>query len=117
MKNLLVAIACFVVLGLVAVDVSAGQNGKGKGKKSNASQKKGQKGQGAQQDSGQLAALMIQRFDRNGDRALNVQELSQAITAMREQRRNGQGKGGAGNRGKGGKGKGKGGKGKGKQPE
>ena len=58
-----------------------------------------------------LAARMIQEFDKDGDKALNQEELTAAIRASHE--RAGQGKvgGAGGGKGKGGGGKGKGGRG------
>ncbi len=34
----------------------------------------------------QLAALLIQKFDQNGDQSLNAQELAQALVALHEMR-------------------------------
>lgn len=122
MRNLIVGVVCFLAIGAMTVNLAAAQKGQGKGK-AQASQKKGQKGKGAQgqgngMNASTIAARMIQRFDKNGDKALNVQELAAALQNMRDQRRSGQagpGKGGPGkSKGKGGPGKGKGGPGKGK---
>lgn len=87
--------------------------------------KGGKGGKGGPPDPAQFAARLIEKFDKSGDGALNQQELTAALTAMREMRANGgrpgqggpgQGKGGFGKgQGKGGfgKGEGKGGFGKG----
>ena len=42
-------------------------------------------GEGGQFNMATIAAQLIQRFDRNGDRSLNLQELSAALTALRQQ--------------------------------
>lgn len=52
------------------------------------------KGAGGPPSVGMMASKMIQQFDRNGDQALNAQELAAALTAMRENR--GEGKKGPG---------------------
>ena len=78
----------------------AGKGGKGKG---------GAGGPAADPET--LAARMIQEFDKDGDKALNQQELTAAIRASHE--RAGQGKGGGAGGGKGKGGGAGGGKGKG----
>lgn len=57
-----------------------------------------------------IAKRLIEQFDKDGDGALNVAELTKALEALRSR---GRGPGGPGGPGKG-KGKGKGGPGKGK---
>jgi len=127
MRHLVFAVASFVALAGLAVSTpsaQADQKGKKPGQGQGQKGKMGQKGQQAQRgqrpNTGAIAAKMIEKFDRNGDRALNAKELTAALTAMREQRGNrggpgqGAGKGGAGRGGKGAAGRGgKGGAGKG----
>lgn len=134
MRNLVLAVLCSAAVGMMAVKLDAAPAQKVQKKPGSAQKKgfgkgqggqKGQKGQrGQRMDPARIAARMIQQFDRNGDKALNVQELSAALKAMREQRGqrgSGAGKGGPGagkgkgGPGKGGFGKGKGGKAKGGQ--
>ncbi len=131
MRNLMIGLLCAATVGFMTVSLSASQTEQDS--KPAAAQKKGKdgqkKGQGANRrsrDPQQMAARMIQQFDKNGDKALNAQELAAALTAMRAQRgpdgRPGAGKGRPGKggdakgKGKGrpGDGKGKGGDGKGK---
>ncbi len=89
----------------LAAEPQEEEEGRGKGKGKGG---KG-KGQGRGGDPAQMAARMIEMFDKDGDDALNVKELTEALTAMMERRGAGKGKG------KGGEGRGKGkGKGKGK---
>jgi hypothetical protein len=79
----------------------AGKGGKGKG---------GAGGPAADPET--LAARMIQEFDKDGDKALNQQELTAAIRASHERAGQGKGGGAGGAKGKGGGaggGKGKGG--------
>ncbi len=104
-----------VALAVFASDVYSFPGGKGKGKSA-----QGQGGQGGPPSPAAMAARMIQKFDRDGDKALNEQELTAAFTAMRQMRAHG-GKPGQGG-GKGnfggkaaGKGKGKGAGGKSKK--
>ena len=119
-----------VALGEPQQGGGKGKGGKGKGGAGGAKGKgkggagKGDMGQGGGRmpEPYEMAARMITQFDKDGDKALNAEELTAALTAMRE-RMTGRGKGiasgdaGAG-KGKGGAGKGKGadgaGKGKGK---
>ena len=124
MRHLVFAVASFVALAGLAVSTPSAQADQ-KGKKPGQGQKgKGQKGQmGQRPNPAAIAVKMIEKFDRNGDRALNAKELTAALTAMREQRGNrgggpgqGAGKGGAGRGGKGGAGKGPGRSGKGRRP-
>ncbi|MFK7819650.1 MAG: hypothetical protein AB8G99_13105 [Planctomycetaceae bacterium] len=122
MRNLIIALTCSLALGTVSVNLSnAAQKGKNQAQQSQKKQKKGGKGKSGQgKNPSTVAARMIQQHDRNGDKALNLQELTAALTEMQERRsqsrgsdKGGKGKGGA--KGKGGKGKGgkgKGGKGK-----
>ena len=109
-----------VALGDEKQGAGKGKGGKGKG--GIGGQGKGGPGQGGP-DPQRMAAQMIARFDEDGDKALNEQELAAALTEMANRRNNlqgGQGKGAQGAKGKGnggGQGKGKGGgqgKGKGK---
>ena len=76
----------------------AGKGGKGKG---------GAGGPAADPET--LAARMIQEFDKDGDKALNQEELTAAIRASHERAGQGKGGGAGGAKGKGGGGKGKGG--------
>jgi hypothetical protein len=81
----------------------AGKGGKGKG---------GAGGPAADPEA--LAARMIQEFDKDGDKALNQEELTAAIRASHERAGQGKGGGAGGGKGKGGGaggGKGKGGRG------
>lgn len=121
MRNLVFAVASLVALSGLALSTPTAQ-AEQKGNKPGQGQKgqKGQNGQKAQGKRGQaqrpepaaIAAKMIQNFDRNGDKALNAQELAAALTSMRDQRGN---RGaGPGQSGRGGKGMGKGGQGKGR---
>ncbi len=115
MRNLIIALVCSLTLGTVSVALSSPAQ-KGKGNKAQQGQKKnGQKGKGGQgrMDPSAMAARMIQQFDKNGDKSLNVRELTTALTTMRE-RRGQAGKGGMGKGKGGGPAKGKAGQGKGK---
>ncbi len=77
--------------------LAQGGAGRGKGKGG------GAKGQGGRPDPAQMAAMLLKQHDRDGDGALNLQELTAALQAMRERRSGGRkGKGGQG--GAGGKG-------------
>lgn len=129
MRNLIVGIICFAGIGAMTVNLAIAQSGKQGTSQKKSGGKNGQKGKGGQgkQDAGQMATRMIKDYDRNGDKSLNVQELTIALQKMREERssrqqdgsggkgRGGAGKGGKGGPGKGGRGgKGKGGRGKGK---
>lgn len=113
-----------VALGDEEADGAKGKGGKGKGGKGQdgkgdaGGQGKGTRGR---MDPKKMAADMLAKYDKDGDKALNEQELVAALTAMFQGRgsRNGaegQGKGGTQGKGQaGGKGKGEGGKGKGDQ--
>tara|TARA_B100001939_G_scaffold146845_1_gene127266 strand:- start:197 stop:706 length:510 start_codon:yes stop_codon:yes gene_type:complete len=90
-----------------------GFGGKGKGKGGQGGQQgkggfggKGG-GPGGQMDPKRLAAMFIQRYDKDGDKALNAQELEAALTGMMQRMRGG--RGGQGGPGRGGFGQGKGG--------
>lgn len=94
-----------------------GQGGGGKGKGGFGGQGGGGKGKGGPPEPAQVAAMMIQQHDTNGDGALNQQELTAALQALRERMRS-RSKGKGGQSGFGGKGSsssqgGFGGKGKG----
>lgn len=94
-----------------------GKGGGGKGKGGGGKGKGNGQGQGGangnNRDAAEMAKRMIAQFDKDGDRALNVQELALALTAMRQRRGNmGEGKGSQAGQNGAGKGKGKG-KGKG----
>ena len=81
-----------------------GQNGAGKGK---GGKGKGG-GKGGMRDPAKMAAMLIKKFDKDGDNALNRTELTAALTEMAKHRGGGgKGKGGGRGKGKGG-GKGKG---------
>lgn len=90
-----------------AVPAAKGKGGKGKGGRG-----------GPVEDTETIAARMIREFDKDGDSALNQEELAEAIKAAHERARQAHGKGGgkgggaAGGKGKGG-GTAGGGKGKG----
>ena len=87
-----------------------GGKGKGDGKG---------KGKGGRPDPRQMATAFLREYDKDGDKALNLEELTAALEGMmqRMQRRQQFGKGKGGFEGKG-KGKGGfGGKGKGKGDE
>ncbi len=113
--------AALPVMSSIALAEGAGQ-GKGKGGKGKAgaggkgkggAAGKGKGGEGTSRpDPAQLAARLLSNFDKDGDKALNLQELTAALQSMSERRENGgAGKGGAAGKGKGGaagKGKGKG---------
>lgn len=91
----------------------AGGKGAAGGKGKGAAGGKG-KGAGGGPDPARMAAMMIQRFDKDGDKALNEKELVEALTEMAKMRAAGKGKGGQGKGAPGAQGKGKGaGKGKG----
>ena len=95
----LVAVPAMSTYALGADAVApAGKGGKGKG---------GAGGPAADPET--LAARMIQEFDKDGDKALNQQELTAAIRASHERAGQGKGGGAGGGKGKGGGGKGKGG--------
>lgn len=86
-----------------------GKGGKGKGADGQGKGKGGQgKGAGGGRNPQQMAAQMISKFDKDGDKALNEQELVAALTAMAQQRAERAGGQGKGGQGKGGQGKGKG---------
>lgn len=94
-----------------------GPTGKGKGEAGGQG-----KGTGGRMDPKRMAAQMLAKYDKDGDKALNEEELVAALTALAAQRgagrggQSGKGKGGAGRGGSQGKGKGGvGGKGKGNQ--
>ena len=70
---------------------AGGKGGKGKG------------GKGDRPDPAEMAKMMIKKFDKNGDNALDADELTAALKELMS-RRGGKG----GGKGKGGKGKGKG---------
>ncbi len=53
----------------------------------------GGKGKGRKRDPANMAEEMIKTFDKDGDGALNVKELTAALTAKAEQRAARQGKG------------------------
>lgn len=85
-----------------------GQGKRGQGKQ-------GQAGDGREgKDPAQTAQRMIESHDRNGDGALNAQELAAALTAKRERRQDG---GRAGEGGGKGAAKGAGARGEGKRPQ
>jgi len=96
-----------VVLAQDGIGQGKGKGGGGKGKGG------GGKGKGGRPEPAQLAAMLIKQHDTDGDGALNQQELTAALQAMRA-RMAGGGKGKGGQGGFGGKGKGGfGGKGRG----
>lgn len=68
---------------------AGGPGGKGAGQ--------GQRGQGQGQrgsrDPSEMARMMIQRFDKDGDQKLDATELGAAMTAMRQRGGQGQGPG------------------------
>ena len=105
----------------------APQAGKGKGGKGKGGKGKGEGGKGKGQmpggesggigrDPSELAKRLVAEFDKDGDKALSVRELTAALTAMRERRGSMEGGDPSGmqGKGKGGAGKGKGAEGKGK---
>lgn len=101
-------LAALPVMSTVALGDEEAGGGKGKGGKGKGDGKG--KGEG-RMDPKRMAAQMLEKFDKDGDKALNEQELVAALTAFVERGRGGAD--GAG-KGKGGDGKGKGaGKGKG----
>ena len=117
LRKLLAGGAAMAALPAMSTVVLAenGQAGGGKGKgakgkgggKGKGAKGKGGKGSGGRPDPSRMAAELIKRFDKDGDNALNARELAQALTAMRDRFRSGQGKG-SGRPGKGRPGKGKG---------
>lgn len=121
----LAALPAMSTMALGDEDAPEGGKGKGgKGKGGSGGKGKGDgggqgKGTGGRMDPKKMAAEMLAKYDKDGDKALNEQELVAALTALAAQRGSGRGgQGGAGGSGKGGsQGKGKGGgggKGKGK---
>lgn len=89
-----------------------GKGGGGKGKGGGGKGKGvGGKGKGGPPEPAQLAAMLIKHHDKDGDGALNLEELTAALQAMRARMQSGKGKGGPGGQGPGGQGKGKGGQG------
>ncbi len=83
-----------------------GRGGQGGGRGGNGQAGNGQAGNGQAgngQGPAQLAAMLIQRFDQDGDRALNQRELAMALMAM-QQRMNAAGGQGAGGQRAGGQG-------------
>ncbi len=78
-----------------------GRGGQGGGRGGAAQAGNGQGGNG--QGPAQLAAMLIQQFDQDGDRALNQRELAMALMAM-QQRMNAAGGQGAGGQRAGGQG-------------
>jgi hypothetical protein len=115
------AAAALPVMSTVALGAGNGQGaGKGKGGKGLEGKGGKGKGEGGPPDPAKMAAMLLQKFDRDGDKALNERELTAALTEMAKRRsEGGQGKGKGAGEGKGkgaaggGQGKGKGG-GKGK---
>ena len=92
--------------------LAQGGPGKGRGRAGGAKgQGGGGRGQGNRPDPAQIAAMLIKQYDRDGDGALNQQELAAALKGMRERMAGGrQGRGGPGGQGGfGGKGGGRGG--------
>lgn len=124
LSKLLVGGAALVALPAMSTvalgqDETDGAAGKGGGKGEAGGKGKGQAG--GRMDPKQMATEMLAKFDKDGDKKLNLEELVAALTAQAQQRGAGQGdgkgKGGAQGEGKGssqGEGKGKG-KGKGGQ--
>lgn len=122
------ALAALPAMSTMALgdEQAAGGKGKGGGGKGKGGEAGGQgkgRGGGRQMDPKKMAAEMLAKYDKDGDKALNEAELVAALTAMVKQRggqqRGGQqgggkGKGGGGTGGSG-KGKGGGGRGKGIQ--
>jgi len=80
-----------------------GKGGGGKGKGG------GGKGKGGRPEPAQLAKMLIDQHDKDEDGALNLEELTAALQALRARMQAGRGKGGQGKGGQGGKGKGAGG--------
>lgn len=111
--------AAAAIPAMSSVVLAQGPGGQGKGKGGGGKgQVGGGKGKGGRPEPAQMAATMIQQHDKDGDDALNLQELTAALQAMRDRMQAGKGKGGPGGQGGfGGKGKGGqggfGGKGKG----
>lgn len=94
-----------------------GKGGQGKGGQGKGGQGKGGqggKGGGSRMDPKKMAAEMLKKYDKDGDKALNEKELVAALTAMMKERQQGQGGGGQGRGKGGGQGNGGGGQGKGK---
>ena len=105
-----VAAALPVMSSFALADDDDDDKGRGKGKGKGDGKGKGKgKGKGDHPDPARLAARLIAAHDKDGDKALNLDELTAALKALHERRMEGKGKG----KGKGGEGKGKG-KGKGK---
>ncbi len=104
--KLLVGGAAVVALPAMSTVVLGqdGQKGAGKGKGGKGKGDGGGKGKGGMRDPAKMAAMLIKKFDKDGDNALNQKELAAALTEMAKQRGGGKGKG----KGGGGKGKGKG---------
>ena len=93
-------VSCFLLI-TNAVQAQGGRGGGGGGE-----------ARGVQAQVADMAARMIQQFDKDRDKALNAQELNQALLALRQliMREQG-GRGGVGGGGFGGQGRGFGGQG------
>ena len=90
--KILAAVAVFSVLASMAIAQRAAPQGQ-----------RGAAGQGQRGPSpAQMAMMMIHRFDRDGDKALNPQELTAALMAIQQQQMRGQGQ--QGQQGAGGRG-------------
>ena len=87
--KILAAVAVFSVLASMAIAQRAAPQGQrgvpGQGQRGAAGQ--GQRGP----SPAQMAMMMIHRFDRDGDKALNPQELTAALMAIQQQQMRGQG--------------------------
>lgn len=88
MKRIGILVAT-IAIGLFAIESFAQppqRAEKGAGQRGQARQA-GQGRQGAQQrDPQQMAKMMMEKFDKDGDKKLDARELAAALTAMREQR-------------------------------
>jgi len=98
--KILAAVAVFSMLASMAIAQRAAPQGQrgaaGQGQRGAAGQ--GQRGP----SPAQMAMMMIHRFDRDGDKALNPQELTAALMAIQQQQMRGQGQ--QGQQGAGGRG-------------
>ncbi|MFP6677024.1 MAG: hypothetical protein VB878_18210 [Pirellulaceae bacterium] len=93
---------------LTAVGLGAPQGARGRGRPGQPGGAGGAGGAGGGGGGGrptpaQLSAMLIQQFDRDGDRALNQRELMMALVSLQQRMGGGGGQGGAG-RGAGGQG-------------
>lgn len=89
------AVAAIPAMTTIALGGEDDKAGKGRGRRKN----KGGQGKsgpsGPRSDPAVLAERLIEKFDKDGDKALNQTELAAAITASHERNRRGQGEGAA----------------------